>query len=60
MNSLASELANITRNGHASLDQCIDLLSRSTAMQVTMEFQFSLMFLSELGKTRKVELEKTP
>lgn len=34
VNSLASELANITRNGHASLDQCIDLLSQSTTMQV--------------------------
>ncbi|KAM7516998.1 hypothetical protein LguiA_006581 [Lonicera macranthoides] len=34
VNSLASELASVTTNEHASLDQCKDLLSTLTDMQV--------------------------
>lgn len=41
MNSVASELANVTAMERALLGQCKDLLSTLTAMQVRAKFSFS-------------------
>lgn len=40
MNSVASELANITGMERGLLDQCKDLLSTLTAMQVRVKSSF--------------------
>lgn len=41
MNSVASELANVTAMERALLGQCKDLLSTLTSMQVRAKFSFS-------------------